>query len=42
MRTPIETVKGRIVDVKENGDVTIVAHYDDWNTLTRRGYGMFM
>lgn len=38
MRTPIETVKGRIVDVKENGDVTIVAHYDDWNTLTRRGY----
>lgn len=38
MRTPIETVKGRIVDVTESGDVTIVAHYDDWITLTKRGY----
>lgn len=38
MKSPIDTVKGRIVDVKENGEITIVAHYDDWFTLTKRGY----
>ena len=38
MKTPIDVVKGKIVDVSENGDVTIVARYDDWYTLTKRGY----
>lgn len=38
MKTPIDVVKGKIVDVSENGDVTIIARYDDWFTLTKRGY----
>lgn len=38
MKTPVDIVKGRIIDVSENGDVTIVAHYDDWRTFTKRAY----
>lgn len=38
MKTPIDVVKGRIVDVDERGTVTIKAHYDDWFTLTKREY----
>lgn len=38
MKAPVDVVKGRIVDVDQNGNVTIVAHYDDWFTLTKRGY----
>jgi hypothetical protein len=39
MKQPVDTVKGKIVDVDErSGTVTIVAHYDDWLTLTKRQY----
>ena len=38
MKTPIDVVKGKIVNVSENGVVTIVARYDDWYTLVKRGY----
>ena len=39
MKTPIDTVKGVITDIDERtGDVTIHAHYDDWNTLLKRQY----
>lgn len=38
MKTPIDIVKGRIVDVDESGIVTIKARYDDWYTLCKRGY----
>ena len=38
MKTPIDIVKGRIVDIDENGIVTIKARYDDWYTLCKRGY----
>lgn len=38
MKTAIDTVKGRIVDVNERGEVTIICRYDDWFTLTKRGY----
>ena len=38
MKTPIDIVKGRIVDVDEHGTVTIKARYDDWVTLTKRQY----
>ena len=38
MKTPIDVVKGHIVDVDEHGTVTIKAHYDDWFTLTKREY----
>lgn len=38
MKTPIDTVKGRIIDVDENGVMTIKARYDDWHTLTKRQY----
>lgn len=37
MRSPVDTVKGRIVDVDERG-VTIRVPYDDYNTLIRREY----
>ena len=37
MKTPVDVVKGRIVDVDE-GVVTIKCHYDDWYTLIKRGY----
>ena len=38
MKTPIDTVTGRIVNVDEHGYVTIVAHYDDIHTFLKRGY----
>lgn len=38
MKTPIDIVKGRIVDIDESGIVTIKARYDDWYTLCKRGY----
>lgn len=38
MKTPIDVVKGKIVDISENGELTIKARYDDWFTLIKRGY----
>lgn len=38
MKTPIDTVKGHIIDVDEHGVMTIKARYDDWHTLTKRQY----
>lgn len=39
MKTPIDIVRGRIVDVDErSGVVTIQCKYDDWYTLVKRGY----
>lgn len=38
MKTPIDVVKGRIVDIDEHGIVTIKCRYDDWRTLLRREY----
>lgn len=37
MRTPIDRVKGKVIDVK-NGYVMIAVPYNDWLTLTRREY----
>lgn len=38
MKSPIDVVKGEIVDVNEHGIVTIKAQYDDWYTLLKREY----
>lgn len=39
MKTPIDSVTGDIVRYDErSGTMTITAHYDDWQTMTRRGY----
>lgn len=39
MKTPIDTVKGNIVGYDERrGEVLIRAPYDDWQTMTKRGY----
>lgn len=39
MKSPIDTVKGRIVGYDERTqDVLIRARYDDWFTMTKRGY----
>ena len=39
MKSPIDTVKGRIVGYDERTqDVLIRARYDDWYTMTKRGY----
>ena len=39
MKTPVDTVKGRIVAYDERtGEVTIKAVYDDWYTMAKRGY----
>lgn len=39
MRSPIDTVKGRIVGYDERtGDVLIRARYEDWFTMCKRGY----
>lgn len=39
MKTPVDVVTGRIVDIDERtGEVTIKAHYDDWHTLVKRQY----
>jgi len=37
MKTPIDRVREKIVKA-ENGYITLVAPYDDWFTLTKRGY----
>lgn len=39
MKTPVDVVTGRITDIDErSGNITIVAHYDDWRTMVRRRY----
>lgn len=38
MKSPIDVIRGRIVDVDEHGEMTIKAHYDDWYMLTKREY----
>ena len=39
MKTPVDTVKGRIVGYDEHTqELLIRAHYDDWYTMTKRGY----
>lgn len=38
MKTPIDIVKGKIVDIDSHGIVTIKAQYDDWYTLIKREY----
>lgn len=39
MKSPIDTAKGRIVGYDERTqDVLIRAKYDDWYTMTKRGY----
>lgn len=39
MKTPVDTVKGRIVGYDERTqELLIRAHYDDWYTMTKRGY----
>ena len=39
MKSPIDTVKGRIVGYDERTqEVLIRAKYDDWYTMTKRGY----
>ena len=38
MKTPIDIVRGKIVDVDEHGVMTIKAKYDDWRTMLRRDY----
>ena len=39
MKTPVDTVKGRIVGYDERTqELLIRAHYDDWYTMNKRGY----
>lgn len=38
MKTPVDVVKGKVVDIDENGEVTIKVRYDDWVTFIKRGY----
>lgn len=39
MKTPVDTVKGRIVGYDERkGEALIRAPYDDWQTMTKREY----
>ena len=38
MKSPVDVVKGKIVDIDERGIVTIKAYYDDWYTLVKREY----
>lgn len=39
MKTPVDTVKGRIVGYDERTqELLIRARYDDWYTMTKRGY----
>lgn len=39
MKTPVDTVRGRIVGYDERTqELLIRAHYDDWYTMTKRGY----
>lgn len=36
--SPIDIVRGRIVDIDKHGIVTIKARYDDWPMLLKREY----
>lgn len=38
MKTPVDIVKGKIVDIDQYGVVTIKCQYSDWRTLIRREY----
>lgn len=39
MKSPVDTVKGKVVGYDERrGEVLIRAPYDDWYTMTKRGY----
>ena len=38
MKSPIDVIKGRIVNIDKNGKLTIEAYYPDWRTMTRREY----
>ena len=38
MKSPIDIVRGRIVDIDKHGIVTIKARYDDWPMLLKREY----
>ena len=38
MKSAAEVINGKIVDVSENGVLTIQARYDDMGTLIKRGY----
>lgn len=38
MKTPIDVVKGKVVDIDERGEVTVKVRYDDWVTFIKRGY----
>jgi len=38
MKTPVDIVRGRIVDIDERGVLTIKAVYPDWPILVKRGY----
>ena len=38
MRSPAETVKGRIIDIGSDGTMIIKAKYDDMFMLEKRGY----
>ena len=38
MKSPVDVVKGRIVDVSDSGELTIKVNYGDFATLIRREY----
>lgn len=38
MKTAVDVIKGKIVDIAPDGTVTIKARYDDWYTLCKREY----
>jgi hypothetical protein len=38
MKSPIDIIKGRIVDIDERGTMTIKAYYPDWYMLVKREY----
>lgn len=38
MKSPVDVIKGRIIDINQHGKLTIEAYYPDWRTLLRRQY----
>lgn len=38
MKTPVDVVKGRVLDIDESGVATIKVQYNDWVTFIKRGY----
>lgn len=38
MKTPVDVVKGKVLDIDEKGEVTIKVQYGDWVTFLKRGY----